>query len=285
MIDRIKSWAKKQDAIRVVILTSSRAIKKRKTDKLSDFDIELYMNDMSLFTGSDEWLQEFGDIMIVMPEKREMLKTEQAIRMVIYKDGTKVDFTIANVSLLHEIKKLPSLPGWLDDGYKVLLDKDGLTKKMKKPSFKAYIPRKPNEKEFQDVINNFWFEITYVAKNLWRDEILPAKYSSDSFIRYKVLLKMLEWYVQIEGKWKCRVGVFGKGMKKMLTSSDWEKLQGTFSRGSIVENWKALYNTIAFFRKISQAVADNLGYTYPEELDKNVTKYIDSIFFDTDIQY
>jgi aminoglycoside 6-adenylyltransferase len=137
--------------------------------------------------------------------------------------------------------------------------------------------QKPSEEDYKRLVNEFWWDVTYVAKNLWREEIFPAKYSSDYVIRYKILLKMLEWYVQIDRGWKCRTGFVGKGVKKMLSESEWNELKGIFAGAGIEDNRQALFNTIEFFRKISMAVANDIGYKYPDELDRNISDYIEGI--------
>lgn len=278
MIEKIQQWAKNQANIRAVLLTSSRAREDNKVDKLSDYDIEIYVTDTKPYTKNDDWLQTFGEVMILLPEKRDLLGTEQASRLVIYKDGTKVDFTIVHIDILMQIKDLPYLPDWLDDGYKVLLDKGNLTINLKKPQYKAYIPKKPSEKEYYDLVKDFWWEITYVAKNLWRNEIFPAKYSSEYVVRYKALLRMLEWYIQIDRNWQCRTGYVGKGIEKSLSPDEQEELKNIFAGVDIEENWQALFNTMNFFRRISIAVAKDLGYKYPQELDNNVSQYIEKIY-------
>jgi aminoglycoside 6-adenylyltransferase len=277
MIEKIQNWAKTQPGIRVVLLTSSRASEKKNIDQLSDYDVEFYVKDIKPHTEDNKWLSYFGKILIMLPENRILLGIEQPTRLVIYEDGTKVDFTLININILEQIIHLPSLPDWLDNGYRVLLDKDRVTATLSKPSFKAYIPKKPTNTEYQDLVNEFWWEIIYVAKNLSRHDIFAAKYSSDYVIRYKVLLIMLEWYVQINRGWNCQVGFVGKGIMNMLSKDKQTELKNIFSGADIQQNWKALSDTIAFFRRISIAVAHELGYVYPRELDKKVSNYIEKI--------
>jgi aminoglycoside 6-adenylyltransferase len=278
VLSKIQQWAKTQPNIKVVLLTSSQTHENTKIDQLSDYDIELYVTDPKPYIENSDWLQNFGEVLISLPEKRNLLGTDQPTRLVIHKDGTKVDFTLADIHILAQIINLPSLPDWLDDGYKVLLDKNNVTRKLKKATHKAYIPKKPSEKQYRELVTEFWWETTYVAKNLRREEILPAKYSSDFVIKYKILLKMLEWYVQINRGWSCRTGFVGKGIIKLLRKTEWAELKGIFSGVDIEQNWQALFNTIKFFRKISIEVATNLGYKYLYELDENVSQYLKSIW-------
>jgi len=274
MLDKIVNWASKQNAIRVVLLTSSRASKNGTTDVLSDYDVTLFVSTLDQFTNDDEWLHNFGRILVHLPEKIIHFGQELPTRLVIYEDGTKVDFCLSTIEILHKAVNSPTLPEWLDIGYKVLIDKDNLTQNLKKPSFRAYIPKKPTKDEYKVLINKFWWETTYVAKNLWRDELLPAKYSSNFVIRYRLLIRMLEWYIQTFNNWECRIGVTGKGMKKLLDVDTWAQLTETFARSNIEENWDALFKTIILFRKIATKVANDLGYEYLYELDAKVTRYL-----------
>jgi len=274
MLDKITHWANEQDAIRVVLLTSSRASKNGPTDVLSDYDITLFVSTLDKFTNNDEWLHNFGSILVYLPEKVVHFDQEVPTRLVIYEDGTKVDFCLSTLEILNTVVNSPTLPEWLDIGYKVLIDKDNLTQNLKKPSLKAYIPNKPTEDEYKVLVNKFWWETTYVAKNLWRDELLPAKYSSDLVIKYKLLIRMLEWYIQTYNNWECRTEVAGKGMKKLLDRNTWIQLTETFAGPNIEENWDALFKTIGLFRKIATKVANDLGYEYLHELDAKVTCYL-----------
>ena len=52
------------------------------------------------------------------------------------------------------------------------------------------------------------------------------------------------------------------------------RLTSTYAGGGIDENWHALFRTLALFRSAARAIADDLGYAYPEELDRRVTAYV-----------
>lgn len=100
----------------------------------------------------------------------------------------------------------PTLADVLDVGYRVLVDKDGLTQGLKPPTYTAHIPPVPTEKEYQMLIEEFWSESTYVAKNLWRDELLPAKYNLDYVMKFQLLRKLLEWRIEINHNWSLKPG-------------------------------------------------------------------------------
>jgi aminoglycoside 6-adenylyltransferase len=66
-------------------------------------------------------------------------------------------------------------------------------------------------------------------------------------------------------------------LKKHLDTSTWDEFASTYVGQDINENWDALFKTTALFRKIAIEVADALKYSYPYDLDKRVTNYLQNI--------
>ena len=84
------------------------------------------------------------------------------------------------------------LPDELDVGYTVLLDKDRLTVGIRPPTYEAYVPTRPDEETYLTVVNDFFSDAPYVAKYLWRDELLAAKWCLEVEMRQHYLRPMLE---------------------------------------------------------------------------------------------
>ena len=192
-------------------------------------------------------------------------------------NGAKIDFTLWPAAILNAITKEESLPEGLDVGYEVLLDKDALTRGLKPPTFRAHIPLRPTQSEFTALVEEFWWESTYVAKHLWRDVLLPAKYNLDHMMKQYMLRKMIEWRIEVEHDWSLRPGAYGKGLKRLLNSKTWTTLESTYAGASIEDNWDALFRTSELFRVTAIAVADALDYPYPERLDSRVTRYLQDV--------
>jgi aminoglycoside 6-adenylyltransferase len=178
---------------------------------------------------------------------------------------------------LHQITQAPVLPADLDVGYTVLVDKDHLTDGMRPPTYSAYIPTRPTDETYQTVIQDFFSDAPYVAKCLWRDELLPAKWCLDYDMKHNYLRPMLEWRVERDHGWSVPTGALGKGLKKRLPPAIWSQLESTYVGAGIADNWEALFQTMALFRQVAIDVADDLGYTYPHDLDRRVTTYVQSI--------
>lgn len=168
----------------------------------------------------------------------------------------------------------PKLPPEFDAGYRVLLDKDHLTEGLKPAIYKAYIPRPPSEAEYQTVIEVFFLETTYVAKLLWRDDLMAAKHILDEFMKQEHLRPMLEWHLEIEHEWSLKPGPYGRGLKKWLRYDLWTELESTYTGAELEANWEAMFRTMALFRKVAGEVGERLGFSYPEELDRRTMAYL-----------
>ncbi|RKD31210.1 aminoglycoside 6-adenylyltransferase [Thermohalobacter berrensis] len=272
VLSQFKEWAERNELIRAAILTSSRAKPDANVDFLSDYDIELYVSDLSKFKKSDDWLEEFGAIMVRWPFKPRStgFKTGCWItRLVLFKDGVRIDFQITD--------QLKIDSDAYDNGYKVLIDKDEITKGLSKPTYSEYIIKKPSKEEYEVLVNEFWWNAYYVPKYLWRDELPFAKYMLDYTLKYSFLHKIIDWYIGMKNDWSVETGAFGKKFKKYLSSETWKEFKETYAGADIEENWNAFFNTITFFRKIAKKVGENLGYKYPDQVDKEVIQFCKKI--------
>jgi aminoglycoside 6-adenylyltransferase len=271
------------EEIRAIILTSTRAAPGAPTDAFSDYDPVIYTTDVAPFAQSDAWFTGFGSVLVVlrrdwwMPDGRTWDgNPETFTRLVMYEDGTKIDFGIMPVEALRRECQAATLSEGFDVGYRVLLDKDGDTASLKRPTYKAHIPARPTESDYATLVNNFWWDSTYVAKHLWRDDLLTARWMLDG-LEQDLLLKMLEWWIEIGRDWSWRPGVLGKGLKKVLDAETYDELANTYAGGEISDLWEALFRTTALFRNTALKVAAGLGYTYPHDLDKRVTVYLETV--------
>ena len=118
------------------------------------------------------------------------------------------------------------------------------------------------------MISDFFSEAPCVAKRLWRDELLPAKWCLEYEMKHTFLRRMLEWRMERDHGWSALTGSLGKGLKKRLPAEIWKELESTYAGASIADNWEAL------FRRVATDVGDDLGYAYPRDLDRRITAYV-----------
>ena len=185
--------------------------------------------------------------------------------LMIFEDGIKIDLSIVPVELLGNYLK--------NDGLiKLLLDKDGLVPNPPIPSDEKFWIDKPSAAFFDDCCNEFWFVSTYVAKGLFRKELLFASYHMEHVAREQ-LFSMLSWKIGVAYGYGFSIGKHNKYINKYLTANEWALLMKTYCMDSILNCWSALDSAHELFRQASHFVADNLGYLYPD-YDPQVTRYI-----------
>lgn len=278
VIKSVVTWALVKDEIRAVILTSIRAMDNPVLDLFSDYDIILLMKNILPYYENRQWLTTFGEVLTVYRDPIEdYFGFPKGVFVTQYESGLKIDFTLWPLGLIETIRKSPALPDELDIGYMVLLDKDQLTKNLQPPSHRAYIPKPPSQEEYLECIETFLSESTYVAKNLWRGDLLFAKYCLDHVMKIRHLLPMMEWMIEIEHDWSLKPGLLGKGLRKLIKPELWAELEKTFT-GAITEaNWDALFRTMDLFRKVAKQVGNHFNYAYPIEMDEKVRKYLQHV--------
>ncbi|HXD08938.1 MAG TPA: aminoglycoside 6-adenylyltransferase [Anaerolineales bacterium] len=276
----IIQWAEARAEIRAVLLTSTRAVPGARVDVLSDYDVILIVQSIQPLVEDRTWINDFGEVLVVYwdpvyPDRE--FGIEMIANVTQYVDGLKIDFTLQPVSLFEKIVAAPALPAELDAGYRILLDKDQLTTSMLTPTGTAYIPKLPTREMYLTLINDFFSEAPYVAKCLWRDELLPAKWCLDYDMKHTYLRQLLEWRVAVDYGWSRSIGSLGKGLKKYLPPAIWIQFEETFVGAGSDDNWEALAKIMAFFRRVAVEVGERLGFEYPHAVHQRVSAYVEHI--------
>jgi aminoglycoside 6-adenylyltransferase len=269
-MQRVVEWADAEEDVRAAFLIGSRGEFDRQPDRLSDYDVLLFVRNRSMYESDDSWLTAFGTILVKFHDVYELLGSRIVTRLVQYQEGTRIDFSILDVGLLERITEEPKLPDMLDAGFRVLVDKDDWASRTPGATGEAYRGSLPSETTYQAVVNEFWWEVVYVAKHLARGELLPALYSQECVIRFQCLVPMLEWYARAVHGAESPIGPHGRGLVRELEATEVDRLNRTFLGSSVEEGWEGLFETTAYFRVISTAVAERLGFTVQDELSNGV---------------
>jgi aminoglycoside 6-adenylyltransferase len=254
-----------------VVLTSSRARADETVDELSDCDVVLAVEDAAAFAERDDWIRAVGEPLARWGDEGEVHGVHTSFRGVVYEDGVKIDFSIWPAELIGRIGLATTLPDNLDVGFRVLLDKDGATRGWPAPTYRAHIPGPPTEAEYRALVEEFFWTATYVAKALWRGDLVFAKFCLDHDLKLVALRRMLEWSIELARGWSVRPGVLGRGLERLLPRDVRSELEATYVGAGTDENWDALFATIALFRRIAVEVGEGLGFAYPHDVDAGIT--------------
>lgn len=274
MMNLLVNFAKDDERIRLVTLEGSRTNKHIPPDPFQDFDISYFVTDIDSFKENDQWLTIFGKRVIMQkPEDMELFPSELGnwfSYIILFEDGNKLDLTLIPVNEVEDY--FANSDGLVE----VLLDKDTLINFEVIASDHHYWIKKPTAREFDDCCNEFWNVSTYVVKGLARKEILFAIDHLNEIARPN-LLRMMAWQFGFEQGYSFSVGKNFKFINRYLPKEDWDALLSTYSENGYPNMWQSLFTCYELFRKYSKAVAEGLGYTYPD-YDEAITKYTEKIY-------
>lgn len=269
--NELLSWANQLEDIRAMWLTGSRADSSRTPDALSDYDAGLLVRNTIPFLEDASWVERFGTVMVRWPRRPGPTYSEDWVtQLVLYTDGVRIDFQLTDRTL--------DLDGLRHEGYRLLLDKDGVFGAGGQESEPSYEISPPNEEGFVSTMNDFWWDIVYVPKALLRGELNFAKFMLDGGLRFSVLQPLIEWYVGSTAGWKVDTGIHGRWFHRYLPAHLWQAYEATFSGAGLEENWTALFAAMDFVRELGREVASRLSLAYPEETDERVSEYIGLLY-------
>jgi aminoglycoside 6-adenylyltransferase len=277
VLSKLSAWADREDTIRALILTSSRARADATVDALSDYDVIVAVPDLAAFLDGGAWVRGYGEPLARWGDRHEVLGLETVFCGVVYADRVKVDYSVWPQALLARVAGAAALPDDLDVGYRVLVDKEGATAGWAPPTQRAHVPAKPSRAEYEALVEEFWWVTTYVAKSLWRGDLFFAKWVLDCDAKAGALRRMLEWRIELDHGWALRPGAYGRGLEQLLPGELWVGLAATYVGVGSEESWEALTSTTALFRRVATEVGDALGYAYPERVDAGVAGLLSDV--------
>ncbi len=256
----ILDFAVNDPRVRAVALTGSRADPGAVRDDLQDFDILFVVDELKSFTADHNWTAFLGE-KIIQQLPGEMFYsmpplTDSPISfayLMLFEDMNRIDLTLIESK-------------YFLDSYKpehfclVWLDKDRVFYEQSSSDNRDHIIKRPDEKEFLDTCNEFWWVSTYVAKGLLRNEITYAKGMLEKIVR-PMFMKAVEWKAGIDNGFTAAFGPEGRHLKKLVPDELYERIMHTYSGSCIDENWKALILMVDIFAELTAEIAASLKFS------------------------
>ncbi|PJN88884.1 aminoglycoside 6-adenylyltransferase [Bacillus sp. mrc49] len=272
MMSLIIHVAERDDRIRAVCMNGSRTNASVPKDVLQDYDIVYLVSDIESFRLNPGWIDDFGErIILQTPEDMCLFPPSLGDRfsyLMLFMDGNRIDLQLVPIEQKERYCREDKLTT-------ILMDKTGCLPVLPPPTDEDYWVKKPTVELYNDCCNEFWWVSTYVAKGLWRKEILYAQEHLGQ-IR-KMFIQMLEWQVGIETDYSVSVGKCGKYLEKFLSEESWSQLLSTYAGGRDESIWQALFSICRSFEQTAMLVGKRLNYDYPFQCDRRVYSYLEHI--------
>ncbi len=185
-------------------MNGSRTNPRATRDMFQDYDIVYVVTDTASFLADRQWIQVFGELLMVQPDLLDQaigkaVDFEQSYGyLMLFTDGNRID--------LHLETKAALVNGFIRDSLTILLlDKDNCLPVVPEPSDRDYYVNPPTAGQFMSCTNNFWWCLQNVAKGIWRDQLPYAKNMYHHTTR-AALDKMICWWIGLQHEYQVSVG-------------------------------------------------------------------------------
>lgn len=273
--EEILKFAESDERVRAVLLNGSRANPNVKPDKYQDFDLLFIVRDFDTFLDDRNWISLFGKpILQQLPDEMALGNdnTQEKVSftfLTIYEGGHRIDLSLFPRERFETDFVTDSLTV-------VWMDKDLMFNEISEPTDKDYHVKKPTQKEFSEVCNEFWWTMTYVAKGLKRNEIVYAKDTLETVVR-PMFLQIIEWKIGLDFDFKVSFGKSGKFIERYLEPSFYNEILKTYTDADIENNWNALFLMAKIFKEQQRLLAQKLNFYINTDEANNSLKYIEKI--------
>lgn len=270
LIERILQWAEGRVDIRLVVVIGSRARRDKPADVWSDLDLVLFTTDPAVYLSDSSWLTELGVFHLTFLEPTAVGAFVE--RRVLFDGGLDVDFIPLPTYVVQG--DVPSeMSGVLQRGYRVLIDKDGLSRKLQSASEGSKdsgnpTSQQPSEASFLHVVNDFLYHAVWSAKKLCRRELWTAKMCCDGFMK-RQLLQMMEWHHQASAG-ADDIWHEGRFLDSWADPFVLRKLRTSFASYEVDSVWTALETSVDVFGILGREFAEQVGYEYPTDAHQYV---------------
>ena len=269
----ILAWARREDAIRAVVITGSRAREDGSTDAFSDLDAQILTTDSARYVTDDSWLDALGEVWIRFPQD-----TPVPYRLVWFAGGAKVDFQFIHPREIQAQVDSGRLSDEYLRGYRVLLDKDGLFAGLP-PSPRVFPqPPAPSPREVRACCNEFWFEAIHVAQFIRRREFWVVKFR-DWTMKTR-LLQLMERHARATSDAPVNTWLLGKRIRHWTRRDDYATITRLWAGWHTADLWTALLSQLRLFDKLSRELSTALGYPPPDAEYADILAYIQALAAD-----
>ena len=255
MLDLIIKTAEDDSRILAAYLEGSRVDPNAKKDIFQDYDVVYIVNDTSPFIVEKTWINRFGKRLFMQyPEESPFFESDTAACygwLIQFADGNRLDLHVCTPE--HALKSI--------DICRVLVDKNGIIPDGAGTDTGIFNIRRPTQKEFSCVCNEFWWCLDNVAKGLWRNELTYALEMIDFNVRPQ-LRTLLDWLAGAENGFSVCTGKSSKYMARFLPQELCERYLATYSAAQASDIWRSVSVMTELFDETATEVSRLLGYEY-----------------------
>ncbi len=266
--ERFVEWASGRRDIRAALVVGSRAREVYPADEWSDLDIVVFADDPDRYLDDAAWPAELAPVILTFTEPTGDGSARE--RRVLFNGGRDVDFAFFPLTAIDRIdpdEPPASVTQSLGRGYRVLVDRIGLSDRLDSLSLEPRPPASPTGAQFDEVVSDYLYHLLWVAKHLRRGELWWAKGGMERLDG--LLERMITWHAR-EVSGRSDTWFRGRFLETWADPAVVAELALTGSRRDPNGMARALLHHHALFRTVAVDVATSLSLAYPEDADRDV---------------
>jgi aminoglycoside 6-adenylyltransferase len=259
--ERVTAWVEDDPTARAAVVIGSRARTDHPADEWADLDVVMITSDIGRFIHDRTWLERVGEPKIAF--RGQTPGADGPELRVLFDGGLDVDFAfMAPEHVEHLMEHEPRVAAMaFGRGFRILVDKDGLARRMTDLARSTGEPAQPPEPDagaFAELCSEFWYHTVWTAKHLRRGELWWAKSCCDGMLK-EHLRQLLEWEAAAAGRdpW-----FRGRFFEEWADPGVLAGLRKAFARYDEAEVWAALATTMDLFGEVGPPTAERLGFEY-----------------------
>ena len=166
---------------------------------------------------------------------------------------------------------------WIGDTFIKLLDKDGLLPEIERlEETQTLFDGRPSEEEFIGICSEFFWVLKTFAEYTLRKELPSAMFYLNIAVR-DLMNRMLRWHIYQKQGVPVDMGILDSNLEKLLEKELFDLYKKTYPTADYAEIWKAYDAVVELWHKAGNLVAESGGYSYPEEIEENMLKFIENL--------
>lgn len=258
--ERLLSIAEQNGDVQAIIAIGSTVRDYAKADEFSDMDLILATDEPNQWLYGD-YPEMLGEIKISFVEKTIAGGME---RRLIYAGGLDVDLIVLTPEQLEDAVEKGVSEQVMNRGYVVLYDNMDIAVSIKENVEVRVKQRVISEKEFINLVEDFWFHTVWASKKILRGELWTAKMCIDAYLK-NLLLRVME--SEALASEKSDVWHNGRFLEKWAGEDTVIALESCFARYEKNSMIFALLQTAGLFGKLAHSVAELCHYEYPQKAE------------------
>jgi aminoglycoside 6-adenylyltransferase len=250
----VSDWAAEQEDVHALVLVGSQARADAPADRWSDLDLILLLDDPAPYTEDARWIEEFGRPVVTFLEATLDGHWE---RRVLYESGEDVDFVLFPSTVLERLEASENAAGLLRRGYRVLVDRIGVSERLAAIAERPIGFDPPTSQELTELASDFWYHALWTAKKLRRGEVFTALDCLDGYMKAR-LVTLLGWHARVVDP-SVDTWHGGRFLERWADPGALAALERAYARYDLRDVLRALWETIDLWQALEEEIASRLG--------------------------